>query len=230
MKKILKEWRKFTLNETNQPFIDQQLGMPDSRWFEKWDRYMGHFDSNAERNAWVDYVDANYGASLDELEEYYDPEEVQEIKSSVYSGFSYYTIEYLGVVAYKELITQKLNNYFSSDLVPQDHKDFFRDNYERIMDWGQEHTKPNRAYAYKKGEGKKVYDGDLAFFGSTTDWYAFGDGFNKTLKIMDDYFSGMERGEPTPPPEFEEPKPPSDAMQSRLDQMMAAIQGMYGDK
>jgi len=229
MKKILNEWRKFTINEVNQPHIDQQLGAP-SGWFGKWDGKLGLLDSNEQLDAWKTYVDTNFAGALAELDEFYEPDEVDEIKNNIYGGFSFYTIEFLGGRAFKELITQKLNNYFNSDMVPQDHKDFFRDNYERIMDWGDQNTKANRAYAYKKGEGKKVFEGGVAFLGSTSDWYAFGDGFNRTLRIMEEFFSGMERGEPTPAPEFEEPAPASDAMQSRLDQMMAAIQGMYGEK
>ena len=99
------------------------------------------------------------------------------------------------------------------------------------MEFGKNNATPNRAYAYTRGEKvKQIYEGSLAFFGSATDWFAFGEGFNRTFKIMEDYFSGMELPDPTPAPEFEPPKPPSPEMEDRLAQMRAAMERFYGGK
>ena len=223
MKKILKEWKNFTLTETNQPLVDQQLGAPEG-WFGRWDDHLGLFQTKE----WMGYIKAKYPKLKESLSEYYDEEEVFEIFKSINGGLSFYTIEYLGAKAFKDLMNMKLDSYFNSTVVPDEQKNFFRDNFERIMEWGKENASPNRSSAYSKDGVKRIYDGTVAFMATPTDWFAFGDGFNRTYKIMEDYISKMERGEPTPAPEFEEPKPPSDAMQDRLAQMKAAMEKFYG--
>ena len=226
MKKILNEWRKYSLNESNQPFIDQQLGAPDG-WFGKWDGHLGLFQTSQ----WMDYLKSNYPNLESQLLEYYEEEEVREIMKNLSGGFSFYAIDFLGTKAFKDLIIMKLDSYLNSSEVPEEHKDFFKGNYERIMDFGRNNSSSNRAYAYTKGEKvKQIYEGPLAFFGSTTDWFAFGEGFNRTLSIMEDYFSGMELPDSTPAPETEPPKPPSEEMEDRLAAMKAAMERFYGGK
>ena len=226
MKKILNEWRKYSLNESNQPFIDQQLGAPDG-WFGKWDGHLGLFQTSQ----WMDYLKSNYPNLESQLLEYYEEEEVQEIMKNLSGGFSFYAIDFLGTKAFKDLMIMKLDSYLNASDVPEEHKDFFKGNYERIMDFGRNNSSSNRAYAYTKGEKvKQIYEGPLAFFGSTTDWFAFGEGFNRTLGIMEEYFSGMELPDSTPAPETEPPKPPSDEMEDRLAAMKAAMERFYGGK
>ena len=89
--------------------------------------------------------------------------------------------------------------YFSN--IPQENKDFFAANYERIMDYGLETMAPNRQIHGKRGS----FSGNTAFYGSMDDWYMFGDGFMETRRVMDDYFSSMDRPDATPPPEMDEP-------------------------
>ena len=226
MKKILNEWRKYSLNESNQPFIDQQLGAPEG-WFGKWDDHLGLFQTSE----WMNYVKSNYPNLESQLLEYYDEDEVREIMNNLFGGFSFYAIDFLGAKAFKDLMIMKLDSYFNSSAVPEKHKDFFKGNYERIMGFGKNNSSPNRAYAYTKGEKvKRIYEGSLAFFGSTTDWFAFGNGFDRTLKIMRDYFSGMELPAPTAAPEVEPEKPPSPEMEDRLAAMRAAMERFYGGK
>ena len=225
MKKILNEWRSYTITETNQPLIDQQLGAPEG-WFGTWDDHLGIFQTQE----WMDYVNNNYPNLESDLLDYYDKDEVFEIKKSLYGGLSFYTIEYLGVTAFRDLMKKKLDSYFNSPTVSEEHKAFFRDNFERIMDWGRTNAGANRAVAYTKDGIKKIFDGTVSFMATPTDWYAFGDGFGKTYNIMEDMISKMQRGKPTPTPEFEPPKPPSPEMEDRLAQMRAAMERFYGGK
>ena len=201
-KKILNEWRKFSLNEgpTNQ---DQELGAPMG-WFSIWNNHMGAIDFLLE---YRQLLESNYGPQLKKLlgmskdptlsKE--DRKEASKAYSSITSGFTYYSdnqmIQSLGP-SMEEVVNIKLNYYFNDPQVSQEHKDFFSGNYERIMDYGKATKMPNRAVW---GTGA-TYSGDTGFKGSVEDFYMFGDGIDKTRAIMDNFFSGFDRAEPTEMP------------------------------
>jgi len=197
MKKILNEWRKFTLNEarSNQ---DEELGpeTPDG-WFETWNAHMGAVDFLPAYRRLV-------GPSLRSLQRMkFDSDltlqqkkEIDKIYSRVSSGFTFYSEDSTlaeAVPPMSEIVKIKLDYYFNDPSVPQEHKDFFRDNYEAIMDYGKRNMAPSR-FVYGTGA---TYKGLTGFKGSMQDFYMFGDGFDDTRQIMDSYFQNMERGPST---------------------------------
>jgi len=190
MKKILNEWNKFLLNE-NQPFIDQQLGAPKG-WFGKWDYRMGLL----ETREWREYIRSTYPDLKQELEQEYTGNSkfkdnfTQNVISSIESGYSYYIMYYLGKEEFKNLVNKKLDEYFNSPSVPQEHKDFLRDNVDKIFNYGLQTMKPNSTKVWHK-DMKKPYSGSVAFFAKVNDWFMFGDAFEATKALTEDYVSKL---------------------------------------
>lgn len=201
MKQILNEWKKFVIKEgaTNQ---DQELGAPYG-WFSEWNTHMGIIDFLPEYRKKL----AEFAPQLEALEKMSrnkklteeEREEASKAYKSITSGWAYYSanpkIRNLSIPM-EDIVNIKLNHYFNSPHVPQEHKDFFSGNYERIMDYGKATMMPNRA---TMGTGA-TYTGNTGFKGSVDDYYMFGDGFDKTRAIMDDFFQGFDRAEPTEMP------------------------------
>ena len=207
MKKILKEWRKFALNE-GMTLQDQQLGAPDS-WFSEWNEALGNIDYHPSwreklKNEYSSFIGSLMEMINDPNTEKEDRKEYQRLVGTINSGFAYYSSdpEMQGLTPpFEEIVRIKLDIYFGSSNISQENKDFFAANYERIMDYGLETMAPNRQIHGKRGS----FSGNTAFYGSMDDWYMFGDGFMETRRIMDDYFSSMDRPDATPPPEISEP-------------------------
>lgn len=221
-KKILNEWRKFNLNEgpTRQ---DQELGAPMG-WFTIWNDHMGMIDFLPEYQA----VLSRFGPQLSELQKMASnktlPKSEQAAAEKAYksitSGFTYYSdnpkIQSL-TIPMEEVVEIKLNYYFNDPSVPQEHKDFFSGNYERIMDYGKSTMMPNRAVW---GTGA-TYGGNTGFKGSVQDFYMFGDGIDTTRSVMDSFFQNFDRAEPTEIPTEPEVDPELKARGEERAQGMA---------
>lgn len=190
MKKILNEWNKFLLNE-NQPFIDQQLGAPKG-WFGKWDSRMGLLQTRE----WMQYIRSTYPDLKEQLEQEYTGKPsskdkfVQTVISSIESGYSYYVLNYLGQKEFYNLLEKKLDEYFNSPSIPQDHKDFLKDNVDKIFDFGLKTMVPHETKVWHK-DMQKPYSGKVAFFARSTDWYMFGEGFERTEQATKDYVAKL---------------------------------------
>mgnify|MGYP004205841837 CR=1 FL=1 len=214
--KILKENKK-KINE-GMTLQDQQLGAPDS-WFSKWNEALGNIDYHPMwreklKNEYSGFINSLMGMISDPNTEKEDRKEYQRLVGTINSGFAYYSNdpEMQGLTPpFEEIVRIKLDIYFQSSNISQDNKDFFAGNYERIMDYGLETMAPNR-----QTHGPRAsFGGNTAFYGSMDDWYMFGDGFMETRRIMDDYFSAMDRPDPTEPPAMEEP-PESEEVSRKL--------------
>ncbi len=202
MKQILNEWKKFILKEgpTRQ---DQELGAP-AGWFSVWNDHMGVIDFLPEYQTLLAQFKTEYDnlarMAMDKNLPKEDMAAAAKAYSSMTSGFAYYSanpkIESLAIPM-EDVVNTKLDFYFNDPNVPQEHKDFFSGNYERIMDYGKNTKMPNRL---QRGTGPS-YSGNTGFKGSVSDFYMFGDGIDQTRAIMDDYFSGKTRPDPTEPPE-----------------------------
>ena len=217
MKKILKEWRKFVITE-GRTLQDQQLGAPDN-WFSEWNEALGNIDYHP---MWREKLENEYSSFINSLMEMIndpntekeDRKEYQKIVGTINSGFAYYSTDpdMMGLAPpFDEIVKIKLDIYFQSSNISQENKDFFAGNYERIMDYGFETMAPNRQRHGKRGS----FSGNTAFYGSMDDWYMFGDGFMETRRIMDEYFSTMDRPDPIPPPASEE-QPESEETSRKL--------------
>jgi|SRR5210317_944113 len=195
MKKILNEWRRFRLTEA-QSNQDQELGAPDG-WFETWNRHMGPIDflpayRKIMRPSLRSLQRMKFNPDLTQAQK----KEIDKIYSRVSSGFTFYSNDQFlaeSVPSMEEIVNIKLNYYFEDPSVPQEHKDFFRDNYEAIMDYGETTMAPSR---FVHGTGA-TFKGLTGFKGSMQDFYMFGGGFGATRQIMDSYFADMERGPST---------------------------------
>lgn len=216
--KILKENKK-KINEgiTRQ---DQQLGSPDG-WFSEWNEALGNIDYNMAwreklKNEYSGFIDSLMGMINDPNTEKEDRKEYQRLVGTINSGFAYYSTDpdMLGLAPpFDDIVRIKLDIYFQSPNISQENKDFFAGNYERIMDYGLQTMAPNRQIHGKRGS----FSGNTAFYGSMDDWYMFGDGFMETRRIMDDYFSAMDRPDPTEPPAMEEPQESEEVRQKLQD-------------
>ena len=204
--KILKENKK-QINE-GMTLQDQQLGAPDS-WFSQWNEALGNIDYHPTwreklKNEYSGFINSLMEMINDPNTEKEDRKEYQRLVGTINSGFAYYSTDpdMLGLAPpFDEIVRIKLDIYFQSPNISQENKDFFAGNYERIMDYGLQTMAPNRQIHGKRG----YFSGNTAFYGSMDDWYMFGDGFMETRRIMDDYFSAMDRPDPTEPPAMEEP-------------------------
>ena len=207
MKKILKEWRKFTITE-GVTMQDQQLGSPDG-WFSEWNNTLGSISSHP---VWREKLKTEYGSFVQSLMDMInnpatmkgDKKEYGRLVSAINSGFAYHSSDsdMKGLTPpFDEVVKTKLSIYFDSPNISQEDKDFFAGNYDRIMDYGLETMAPNRQTRGPRAS----FNGNTAFYGSMDDWYMFGDGFLQTRRVMDDYFDKKDRPPASAPPEINEP-------------------------
>jgi hypothetical protein len=232
MKKLLNEWRRFVIKEgaTNQ---DQELGAPLG-WFSEWNSHMGMIDYLPRYKKKLEEIKPELDTLLDiTKDESRSPRErslASKAYRSINSGYAYYSkkpiLPSLSVLM-RDIVRIKLDNYFNDPNVPQDHKDFFSGNYERIMDYGEETMMPN---LLRRGTGSS-YNGLTGFKGSVQDFYMFGDGIKETRKIMDEYFKDFDRADPTEVPSSE----PKDVEahkrgEKRTADMADFFSRFYGDK
>ena len=130
MKKILKEWRKFTLNE-GVTLQDQQLGAPDN-WFSEWNYTLGVIDYHP---IWRKKLKNEYSGFINSLMEMIndpntkkeDRKEYQRLVGTINSGFAYYSTDpdMLGLTPpFDEIVRIKLDIYFQAPNISQENKDF----------------------------------------------------------------------------------------------------------
>lgn len=217
MKKILNEWRKFSLNEARRTRggIDDNLEkytgakVPDG-WFNLFNRTIGDLTDRPEWSSQLKTPEAqSHLASIDDLA----------VESGIRSGLSFHIVEdESGLLpTFADLIRLKAQIYMNT--APEDHVQFLKDNFDGIFSYANSSMSQNRG---KHGTGA-TYSGNTAFHGSAIDYLMFGDLINKTESIFREVVQPVEKeGGDLPPPRPQAPPPNSE----RLSGMMAAMQAL----
>jgi len=169
MKKILNEWRKYSLNENKAHAFDIKMNAP-AGWFDRFREAIDKYD-----HSWTQEFKQKYAQEFSEI----DPQELTyPIDTIPYYAFR--MLKHIGQQAAIELMERKLNAYLSS--APQGDLDWLRDNLDKLM---RVAAQTSAASPYE------AYPGSSAFNGEIKDWFLFGD--------AKDYFKDMIRsrlGEP----------------------------------
>jgi len=217
MKKILNEWRRFTLTEAARTNEDDLLGAPDG-WFTTFNRTVGDLTDKRE---WFSKLQTPEAKSfLQRLED-------RAIESGIRSGLSFHVRNHeseLGIPI-DELIRLKAEIYMNAPDVPQEHKDFLRENFDRIFELAKPSASTNRGV---HGTGA-TFKGQTAFFGSAIDYALFGDLIDKTEAIFREVVQPTSTGGSRPPMPPTPPPTPS-RRNSRMDDMMAAMAALQRNR
>lgn len=222
MKKILNEWRQYVINETNQPLIDKGLGAKfEGQWFGTFDEWLGLIqDKPTENKKWQAHLKQNFPKlQSDIMSSAPSKKEAEKVIKKIYGGWSYYVNKYLGREPAEALIEIKVNGYVEN--APKDHVEFFLANMERILKYGGENTASHSQFS-----------GPVAFFARPTDWWMFGDGFEKTKQVFSAAKVNYEKLGSLPDasePEAELPEPISDAADERTSGMADFFSKFYDD-
>ena len=217
MKKILNEWKKFTLNEARRGGVDdmlqQNLGakVPDG-WFNLFNRTTGDL---TDRREWFSQLDTP------EIKNYIDSIENPDVQSGIRSGLSFHIIEdESGLLpSFADLIELKAQIYMNT--APEDHIQFLKENFDGIFQFANNSMSQNRG---KHGTGA-TYSGNTAFHGSAIDYLMFGDLIMETEDIFRQVVQPIEReGGALPPPPSQPSTPPR--QNDRMSDMMAAMQAL----
>lgn len=220
MKKILNEWKKFTLEEARRTRggiddkLEQYLGtkVPDG-WFNLFNRTTGDL---TDRREWFSQLDTP------EIKNYIDSIENPAVQSGIRSGLSFNIIEdESGLLStFADLIELKAQIYMNT--APEDHIEFLKQNFDGIFKYAKGSMSQNRG---KYGTGA-TYGGDTAFHGSAIDYLMFGDLISETEDIFRQVVQPVEKEDgnlppPPPPPQTTPPK-----QNDRMSDMMAAMAAM----
>jgi len=222
MKKILNEWKRFVINESNQPFIDKELGADfDGHWFGTFDEWLGVIQHHpTENKKWQVYLKQNFPKlQLHVKSKVSSDKKATMMTKKIIGGHSYYVDKLLGPEAAEALIVIKVDGYVEN--APKDHVEFFLANMERILEYGGENTAEHSQFS-----------GDVAFFARPTDWWMFGDGFEKTKQVFTTVKANYEELGSLPgasEPEAELPEPISDAADERTSGMADFFSKFYDD-
>lgn len=215
MKKILNEWKKFTLNEARRGGVDdmlqQNLGVkvPDG-WFNLFNRTTGDL---TDRREWFSQIDTP------EVKNYIDSIDNPAVQSGIRSGLSFHIIEdESGLLpSFADLIELKAQIYMNT--APEDHIQFLKENFDGIFQFAKNSMSQNRG---KHGTGA-TYSGNTAFRGSAIDYLMFGDLIMETEDIFRQVVQPVEKEEDDLPPP---PQPPPPRQNDRMSDMMAAMQAL----
>ena len=176
MKKILNEWRKYSLKENKKHAFDIKMNAPPG-WFDRFREAIDKYD-----HSWTQEFKQKYAQEFAAIK----PKELTyPIDTIPYYAFRMF--KHIGQQAAIELMERKLNAYLST--AQQGDLDWLRDNLDTFMRVAEE-TSANSPY--------EAYPGSSAFNGEIKDWFLFGD--------AKDYFKDMIRsrlGEPKNPPKPE---------------------------
>lgn len=214
MKKILNEWKKFTLNEARRGGVDdklqQNLGVkvPDG-WFNLFNRTTGDL---TDRREWFSQLDTP------EVKNYIDSIENPATQSGIRSGLSFHIIEdESGLLpSFADLIELKAQIYMNT--APEDHIQFLKENFDGIFQFAKNSMSQNRG---KHGTGA-TYSGNTAFYGSAIDYLMFGDLIMETKDIFRQVVQPVEKEEGDLPP----PPPRSPSTPPRQNDRMSIIAAM----
>tara|TARA_R110002153_G_scaffold87310_2_gene216006 strand:- start:1607 stop:2308 length:702 start_codon:yes stop_codon:yes gene_type:complete len=218
MKKILNEWKRFVINESNQPFIDKELGAKfNGEWFGMFDYYLGLIQGMVYYPLWKNYLDEKYPKIESDLKTKAKSAEI--FYKKIYGGESYYVDRFLEDDDVEKLIGIKVKGYIEN--APKDQVEFFLSNMERILEYGGENEKPH-----------SKFNGSVAFFARPTDWWMFGNGFEKTKQAFTFAKANYEDLSNLPgasEPEAELPEPISNAADERTSGTAANVSKFFSD-
>ena len=227
MKQILNEWKQFVIKEVNQPFIDEQLGADfDNKWFGTFDDYLGVIQGMPGDTEWKEWIESRYPSlQADLLKKAKTEKQAQTAYRKIFGGFSHYVDKMLDDEDVDKLYDIKVKSYIEN--APKDQVEFFLANMERILEYaGQSMAEHNIAPTL------------VGFHGRPTDWFMFGDGFEKAKQAFTSAKAnyGDLEGLPseTEPVEPEEPTPEQTAShergEKRASDMADFFSRFYGDK
>ena len=213
MKKILNEWRKFTLNEAQsgvndimQQYFDYVVEADVEvpyRWFDGW----GHKMEILESQTWWDYV-ATYGdenkiksditaklatMTFDGKQKKPTPKEIQRLYNYIRIGYGYYVYLFLGKKAFEQLVREKIKAYMSAGNIKSEEKEFFQNYHQEIFDFGIDNMVPNNTKVWHD-QMSQAYSGQVAFFGQINDFFMFGQGVELTKEIVNQFFGSVDKG------------------------------------
>ena len=220
MKKILNEWKKFTLEEARRTRggiddnLERYIGtkVPDG-WFNLFNRTTGDL---TDRREWFGQLE------IPEIQSYLATIENPEIERGIRSGLSFYIIEdESGLLpTFADLIELKAQIYMNT--APEDHIEFLKQNFNGIFEYAKSSMSQNRG---KYGTGS-TYSGDTAFHGSAIDYLMFGDLIMDTEDIFRQVVQPVEKeGEDLPPPTSPQPR-----KNTRIPDMMAAMKALQRNR
>jgi hypothetical protein len=218
MKKILNEWKKFTLNEARRGGVDdilqRYLGtkVPDG-WFNLFNRTTGDL---TDRREWFSQLDTP------EIKNYIDSIENPDVQSGIRSGLSFHIIEdESGLLpSFADLIELKAQIYMNT--APEDHVQFLKENFDGIFEYAKNQSMSQNRGVHGTGA---TYGGNTAFAGSAIDYLMFGDLISETEDIFRQVVQPIEReGGDLPPPPSQPSTPPR--QNDRMSDMMAAMQAL----
>jgi hypothetical protein len=227
MKQILNEWKKFVINEVNQPFIDEELGAKfENAWFGTFDDYLGIIQGMPGDNQWKEHLESKYPSLQDHLLKKAKTEkEASQAYKKIFGGHSYYVDRMLDDEDLHKLYEIKVQGYIEH--APRDQVEFFLANMERILEYAGDTMRPHN-----------IAPTPVGFYGRPTDWFMFGDGFEKAKQAFTSAKANYGDLEGLPSPtEPEEPEPPTPEQTAahqrgdkRAQDMADFFSRFYGDK
>lgn len=173
MKQILNEWKKFIIKEVNQPFIDQELGADfNGAWFGTFDDYLGVIQGMPSYKDWTSYLQSKYPSlEQDLLEKAKNEKQGRTAYKKIFGGHSYYVDRMLDPEDLDKLYEIKVKGYIEN--APKDQVEFFLANMERILEYAGDTMRPHN-----------IAPTGVGFYGRPTDWFMFGDGFEKAKQAF----------------------------------------------
>ena len=166
MKKILNEWKKFTVTESLDKSLEAALKVPVPKDFLKTlNEYTGEVTYYPQ---WVEFYSSKVLPNLDNLPRY--AHKPKQVESNALSGMSFEFAASREPTA-REVIAKKIEIYLAN--APEEHKQFFKNNFDAIMDYAKQ-TEDTTGAQYGTGN---QYRGGTSFSGRMTDFYMYGEGF-----------------------------------------------------
>jgi len=166
MKKILNEWKKFTVTESLDKSLEAALRVPVPKDFVKTlNEYTGEVTYYPE---WVEFYSSKVLPNLANLPRHAN--KPKEVESNALSGMSFDFAASRNPTD-REVIAKKIEIYLA--YAPEEHKEFFKKNFDAIMDFAKQ-TEDVTGAQYGTGS---QYRGGTSFGGRMTDFYMYGRGF-----------------------------------------------------
>lgn len=217
MKKILNEWKKFTVTEGLDKSLEVALRVPVPKDFMK--TLNQHTGGVTEYPEWVQFYNSKVLPNLSNLPRY--AHKPKEVESNARSGMSFDFNTSRNPTA-REVIAKKIEIYLA--YAPEEHKQFFKKNFDAIMDYAEQ-TEDVTGAQYGTGA---QYRGGTVFGGRMTDFYMYGDGFYITKEEFEKALFPDGRDEAAPDTQDEpemkvtqkELAPASDAFMSRFSHLL----------
>jgi hypothetical protein len=194
MKKILNEWKRFILKETNQPGINDELGASESgfpQWWGNFDDFTGTLQGKPSYKKWLASISQiepgvkeNLENEISSLQKQIKEQPTSDIRSLKrklrkvskewkhrFGGYCYGVNRYYSREEAEKLIKLKISDYVSN--APEPEVEFLFANLDRFNELGDstmvEHSEASTG---------------VAFYGKPTDWWMFGDGWAATKEAL----------------------------------------------